>query len=144
MTYNDELFKDIDNVAPPQKLRLNNSAKNQISMFSHATDIDTLLSEIQSNINDMKDLYKELGSGKISEKLDIRQRNEIIQQIEDYQNNVNDLTSKLNNCLELDYSNVKSLKVASTTNLDAFDKLLSNHKNKNNYTSKDLSFQRHY
>ncbi|HDF3152069.1 TPA: hypothetical protein PEE30_002650 [Staphylococcus aureus] len=144
MTYNDELFKDIDNVAPPQKLRLNNSAKNQISMFSHATDIDTLLSEIQSNINDMKDLYKELGSGKISDKLDIRQRNEIIQQIEDYQNNVNDLTSKLNNCLELDYSNVKSLKVASTTNLDAFDKLLSNHKNKNNYTSKDLSFQRHY
>ncbi|MDN8674513.1 hypothetical protein [Staphylococcus aureus] len=144
MTYNDELFKDIDNVAPPQKLRLNNSDKNQNSMFNHATDIDSLLSEIQSNINDMKDLYKELGSGKISENFDIRQRNEIIQQIEDYQNNVNDLTSKLNNYLELDYSNVKSLKVASTTNLDAFDKLLSNHKNKNNYTSKDLSFQRHY
>ncbi|HGO1493026.1 TPA: hypothetical protein ACK0CK_002649 [Staphylococcus aureus] len=144
MTYNDELFKDIDNVAPPQKLRLNNSDKNQKSMFSHATDIDSLLSKIQSNINDIKDLYKELGSGKISENFDIRQRNEIIQQIEDYQNNVNDLTSKLNNYLELDYSNVKSLKVASTTNLDAFDKLLSNHKNKNNYTSKDLSFQRHY
>ncbi|PTK45091.1 hypothetical protein BUZ69_11745, partial [Staphylococcus saprophyticus] len=67
--------------------------------------------------------------------------NEIIDALNKQQNNLKDITSKLNQYVENDLTAVRGLTVTTSTNVNAFDKLLKRN-NEKKLTSKDLSFQR--
>ncbi|HFE6196391.1 TPA: hypothetical protein ACF9VJ_002408 [Staphylococcus aureus] len=144
MSYDDELFGDIDKVAQPQKLDSNNkSNKNKQTLFKHFNQVEDTLNNIQDTLIEMHQLYNELGEGKITNRLTLQRRNEIVESLEDYQSNMKKLTQSLNDYVDNDLSIVKGLRVVRSTSTSEFEKLLNRSSNQK-LTSKDLSFQRRH
>ncbi|HCX0627743.1 TPA: hypothetical protein OYZ59_001888 [Staphylococcus aureus] len=144
MSYDDELFGDIDKVAQPQKLDSNNkSNKNKQTLFKHFNQVEDTLNNIQDTLIEMHQLYNELGEGKITNQLTLQRRNEIVESLEDYQSNMKKLTQSLNDYVDNDLSIVKGLRVVRSTSTSDFEKLLNRSSNQK-LTSKDLSFQRRH
>ncbi|EWJ88091.1 TPA: hypothetical protein ACF9H0_002458 [Staphylococcus aureus] len=144
MSYDDELFGDIDKVAQPQKLDSNNkSNKNKQTLFKHFNQVEDTLNNIQDTLIEMHQLYNELGEGKITNQLTLQRRNEIVESLEDYQSNMKKLTQSLNDYVDNDLSIVKGLRVVRSTSTSEFEKLLNRSSNQK-LTSKDLSFQRRH
>ncbi|HDA5091101.1 TPA: hypothetical protein PD879_002505 [Staphylococcus aureus] len=144
MSYDDELFGDIDKVAQPQKLDSNNkSNKNKQTLFKHFNQVEDTLNNIQDTLIEMHQLYNELGEGKITNQLTLQRRNEIVESLEDYQSNMKNLTQSLNDYVDNDLSIVKGLRVVRSTSTSEFEKLLNRSSNQK-LTSKDLSFQRRH
>ena len=144
MSYDDELFGDIDKVAQPQKLDSNNkSNKNKQTLFKHFNQVEDTLNNIQDTLIEMHQLYNELGEGKITNQLTLQRRNEIVESLEDYQSNMKKLTHSLNDYVDNDLSIVKGLRVVRSTSTSEFEKLLNRSSNQK-LTSKDLSFQRRH
>lgn len=142
MLHDDELFGDIDNVAQPEKLDHSyNSNQNKHTFFKHFSQVENILNDIQDNLTNMNKLYNELGEGKINDELTIQKRNEIIQSLTKYQNDIKILTNNLNENINQDVAVVKGLKAIKSTSPNAFDKLLKSQKQKK-LSSKELSFQR--
>lgn len=143
MAYNDDLFGDIENVAQPEKLDSSfySDSHNNETFFKNFNNVEIALNDIQDNLNDMHELYNELGSGNISNNLSIQRRNEIIETLGEYQENITLLTAKLNQYVENDLTSVRGLQVTTSTDINAFDKLLNKNNNKK-LTSKEVSFQR--
>ncbi|HEA0121247.1 TPA: hypothetical protein RU530_002370 [Staphylococcus aureus] len=144
MSYDDELFGNIDKVAQPQKLDSNNkSNKNKQTLFKHFNQVEDTLNNIQDTLIEMHQLYNELGEGKITNQLTLQRRNEIVESLEDYQSNMKKLTQSLNDYVDNDLSIVKGLRVVRSTSTSEFEKLLNRSSNQK-LTSKDLSFQRRH
>lgn len=142
MSYNNDLFSDIDNVAQPQTMNdYHQSIDKDKTFFSHFSEVEGALNDIQDELSAMNDLYQELGDGKIDNSLTIQRRNEIIEALNKQQQNLKKVTSNLNQYVENDLISVRGLTVATSTNVNAFDKLLKR-TNEKKLTSKDLSFQR--
>ncbi|RIM32790.1 hypothetical protein BUY35_00440 [Staphylococcus cohnii] len=142
MLYNNDLFSDIDNVAQPESLNDDKpSTHTEETFFKHFSEVEATLNDIQDGLSIMNDLYTELGNGKVDNSLTLKRRNEIIDALNKQQNNLKDITSKLNQYVENDLTAVRGLTVTTSTNVNAFDKLLKRN-NEKKLTSKDLSFQR--
>ncbi|WP_373194597.1 hypothetical protein, partial [Mycobacterium marinum] len=128
--------------AQPEKLDHSyNSNQNKQTFFKHFSQVENILNDIQDNLTNMNKLYNELGEGKINDELTIQKRNEIIQSLTKYQNDIKILTNNLNQNINQDVAVVKGLKAIKSTSPNAFDKLLKNQKQKK-LSSKELSFQR--
>lgn len=142
MAYNDDLFSDIDNVAQPQTLNdYHHSIDKDETFFKHFSEVESTLNDIQDELSAIHNLYNELGSGKIDDSLTIQRRNEIIDALNHQQDNLKSFTDNLNQYVENDLTSVRGLKVTTSTNVNAFDKLLKRTDGKK-LTSKDISFQR--
>lgn len=142
MSFDDELFGDVDKVAQPQKLENTDiENKNKQSLFKHFKQVEDSLNEIQDNLQNIHMLFNELGDGSVDENLPLQRRNDIINKLTDYQYKVRDTTSKLNQYLNEDLTSVRGLRVVRSTNTNAFDELLNKQSSKK-LSSKDLSFQR--
>ncbi len=142
MSFDDELFGDVDKVAQPQKLENTDIVnKNKQSLFKHFKQVEDSLNEIQDNLQNIHMLFNELGDGSVDENLPLQRRNDIINKLTDYQYKVRDTTSKLNQYLNEDLTSVRGLRVVRSTNTNAFDELLNKQSSKK-LSSKDLSFQR--
>lgn len=142
MSFDDELFGDVDKVAQPQKLENTDIVnKNKQSLFKHFKQVEDSLNVIQDNLQNIHMLFNELGDGSVDENLPLQRRNDIINKLTDYQYKVRDTTSKLNQYLNEDLTSVRGLRVVRSTNTNAFDELLNKQSSKK-LSSKDLSFQR--
>ncbi|HHD0846072.1 hypothetical protein [Staphylococcus capitis] len=142
MSFDDELFGDVDKVAQPQKLENTDIVnKNKQSLFKHFKQVEDSLNEIQDNLQNIHMLFNELGDGSVDENLPLQRRNDIINKLTDYQYKVRDTTSKLNQYLNEDLTSVRGLRVVRSTSTNAFDELLNKQSSKK-LSSKDLSFQR--
>ncbi|MGP5096144.1 hypothetical protein [Staphylococcus equorum] len=142
MSYNNDLFSEIDNVAQPQTLNdSRHSIDNNKTFFTHFSEVEGTLNDIQDELSAMNDLYQELGGGKIGDSLTIQRRNEIIDSLNKQQKKLEKITVDLNQYIEKDLISVRGLTVTTSTNVNAFDKLLKR-TNEKKLTSKDVSFQR--
>lgn len=142
MNMNHDLFSDIDNVAQPQTLNdYHQTVDSNETYFKHFSIVENTLNDIQDSLSEMNNLYTELGNGKINDSLTIQRRNEIIDSLNVEQDNLKKITTNLNQYIENDLTSVRGLTVTTSTNVNAFDKLLKRSNGKK-LSSKDVSFQR--
>lgn len=142
----DDLFgDDNDTIERPSFTRndlpTDTPQDKQRSLFKRKEQIYQIMDDIKSEIENVNQLFNELGDGRIKDKLTIKRRNEIIETLNNKHQKINTLNQTMYDTLNKDIIVVRGLKVTSSTNPSVFDDLLGN-VGKSKLSSKDRPIER--
>lgn len=142
----DDLFgDDNDTIERPSFTRndlpTDTPQDEQRSLFKRKEQIYQIMDDIKSEIENVNQLFNELGDGRIKDKLTIKRRNEIIETLNNKHQKINTLNQTMYDTLNKDIIAVRGLKVTSSTNPSVFDDLLGN-VGKSKLNSKDRPIER--
>lgn len=142
----DDLFgDDNDTIERPSFTRndlpTDTPQDEQRSLFKRKEQIYQLMDDIKSEVENVNQLFNELGDGRIKDKLTIKRRNEIIETLNNKHQKINTLNQSIYDALNKDIIAVRGLKVTSSTNPSVFDDLLGN-VGKSKLSSKDRPIER--
>lgn len=142
----DDLFgDDNDTIERPSFTRndlpTDTPQDEQRSLFKRKEQIYQLMDDIKSEVENVNQLFNELGDGRIKDKLTIKRRNEIIETLNNKHQKINTLNQSIYDALNKDIIAVRGLKVTSSTNPSVFDDLLGN-VGKSKLDSKDRPIER--
>lgn len=124
------------------KITTENSNKTKDNLFKGRKKLEKNIDDLAISIQNMDRLFDELGDGEISEKLSIRQRNEIVESIRKERDELKDIISKFIDPINDDIKKVSRLGISVTTTTEGFDRLLNQAKETERLSVEDISFQR--
>ena len=144
MSEYDRLFDSVDDKQnqPNQTNNYQTSVSNNVNLFSSKKELEQSIDDIVKVKNKMNTLFEELGDGRISDKLSIRKRNQIIEDIMIERDKLETITDHLVEPIQKNVLNIRGLQLIITTNTDGLERLLDNSHNQDKLSADEVQFQR--
>ena len=144
MSEYDRLFDSVDDKQnqPNQANNYQTNVSNNVNLFSSKKELEQSIDDIVKVKNKMNTLFEELGDGRISDKLSIRKRNQIIEDIMIERDKLETITDHLVEPIQKNVLNIRGLQLIITTNTDGLERLLDNSHNQDKLSADEVQFQR--